>query len=1398
MADGKPYCWGINRYSSLGAAVAPDTISWSPVEIDVSSTVLQGKALTGITISSNSTIITYTPAPVGWVNLELTPGLDHTLTSTGTYHGDTTGLYTYFYNMSATGGPTRIATCTTATTCTWSGPPGEQPSTYLAVVAEPYTGDAMAPMIRAMSYPVTSPPWSVSLAVSGSTVTATANYTTTSTGFSIEIYDLSQTGSPRVGTCSSGSTCGITPTAVGHRYIATVGGTGMSFPPSPLIATSNTVGTAGPTGAFETAGGSNPAELNDCYSCVGDPINTSNGEFFETEEDILVPGRGPDLALSRTYSSQRASIDGRFGYGWTDPYSMAVIEETGGDVQIHQENGSRVTFQHSGSGTYTASSHVLATLVKNVDNSWTYTRRNKEIFHFDPTGRLHGIEDLNGNLLVLSWDTAGQLTTVTDSSGRTITFTYHPNGKVATATDPAEQVASYTYDLAGRLEYVSLPGDRSTTYAYNPANLIISVIDSRGAEVTNTYDEARRVTKQTTAAGDLTLAYTVNSGDEITTITSPAGRITKEIYRAGQMIERIVGAGTTSEASWTYTYDASTFAKATVTDPLNRTSSATYDSRGNKLSATDIGGGTTTATYDSLDNVLTSTNPAGTTTTFTYDTSGNRLTASTPLTGTSQSADVAYTYGDTAHPGDLTGLTDANGHTTTFDYDTHGNRTTTTDALGRTTTTVFDVLGRKTSTTTPSGKTSNYTYTASGLLETDTDALGKTSYYSYDAGGKIWSTTDRMGRTTYYAHDELGRMTSTTAPDNSVTETAYDADGNVTSQTDQASNVTTYAYDSRNRLTSSTDALNRSTTYSYDAAGQLTGKTDPSNRTTTFTYNTAGDKTATSYSDGITPNESFTYTSLHQLATITDGTGTSTITYDSLGRLTSKTNGAGKTIAYAYDLVGNITSQTYPNNQPVTRAYDDANNLVSLTDWLNNTTTFATNLDGHPATTTYANGITSTTTYDDNRLITGIDVANTTGTIASFGYTRNDNGNLATSSTTGITQPAETYAYTDRDELASINTSDYGYDLSGNPTTLANGATLDYDAANQATQYTTGGTSTTITYDNQGNRLTGPAPTTGTSTYTWNQANQLTTTNGTAFGYDATGLRASRTPSTGPAQSYTWDTTQTVPLMLTDGAISYIYDASGNPVEHIDSNGTVSYYHRDQYGSTRLLTDSTGATIATFTFDANGKPTTKTGSGDTVLRWNGQIQDTDTGLYYLRARYYDPTTAQFLSADPLASITRDIYTYAKNNPLNLSDPLGLFPGTAALAGPMTVGCQENPNPEMPKIPTAPVYASLPVGTLCVLVWCESYGLIWGTDGMYWSHGTGFGLGLEASIGGSIHLGTPTGQDIRSVEAAGLWGAGWGGGITIDSPERSWGAQLSGGFGFGGHVAVMFTDYYKIF
>jgi RHS repeat-associated protein len=127
------------------------------------------------------------------------------------------------------------------------------------------------------------------------------------------------------------------------------------------------------------------------------------------------------------------------------------------------------------------------------------------------------------------------------------------------------------------------------------------------------------------------------------------------------------------------------------------------------------------------------------------------------------------------------------------------------------------------------------------------------------------------------------------------------------------------------------------------------------------------------------------------------------------------------------------------------------------------------------------------------------------------------------------------------------------------------------------------------------------------------------------------------------------------PTRLTN---SYIYGAAG-PIEQINnSTGTVTYLHHDQAGSTRLLTGSTGTVTGKCTYNAYGTPTCE-GTATTPLGFDGQYTSADTGLIYMRARVYDPATAQFLTVDPAASVTREPYGYTSDNPLNYTDRSGL-------------------------------------------------------------------------------------------------------------------------------------------
>jgi RHS repeat-associated protein len=149
------------------------------------------------------------------------------------------------------------------------------------------------------------------------------------------------------------------------------------------------------------------------------------------------------------------------------------------------------------------------------------------------------------------------------------------------------------------------------------------------------------------------------------------------------------------------------------------------------------------------------------------------------------------------------------------------------------------------------------------------------------------------------------------------------------------------------------------------------------------------------------------------------------------------------------------------------------------------------------------------------------------------------------------------------------------------------------------------------------------------------------------------------------ANPFTWDVgvQAGLPLLLQEqgGAAAYIYGPGGMLLESVQGTSAtdVHYYHQDRLGSVRALTNSTGQVEATYEYDAYGKLLSSTGSVYNPFGYTGEYTDSESGLIYLRARYYDPTTQQFLTVDPELAWTEQAYAYVAGSPTNFGDATGL-------------------------------------------------------------------------------------------------------------------------------------------
>jgi RHS repeat-associated protein len=238
------------------------------------------------------------------------------------------------------------------------------------------------------------------------------------------------------------------------------------------------------------------------------------------------------------------------------------------------------------------------------------------------------------------------------------------------------------------------------------------------------------------------------------------------------------------------------------------------------------------------------------------------------------------------------------------------------------------------------------------------------------------------------------------------------------------------------------------------------------------------------------------------------------------------------------------------------------------------------------------------------------------------------------------------------------------------------------------------------TYDANGNTLSDPSG----KSYTWDFENRLTQavvpgTNGgtTTFKYDPFGRRIyKQSPSfTG---SFLYDGNNLIETMSGSGSEIASYANGGDldqPYAELRS-GTVSYYEQDAANSVTSLSNSTGVVADTYTYDSFGNVTNSTGTLRNPFQYTGRELDSETGLNYNRARYYNPATGGFISEDPLgyAGGGRNFYAYVGNNPINFSDPIGL---TDCVVTPLGTICtnwssgwneMDPHNPQPPPLPSA--------------------------------------------------------------------------------------------------------------
>ena len=638
----------------------------------------------------------------------------------------------------------------------------------------------------------------------------------------------------------------------------------------------------------------------------------------------------------------------------------------------------------------------------------------------------------------------------------------------------------------------------------------------------------------------------------------------------------------------------------------------------------------------------------------------------------------------------------------------------------------YDAYGNSTSVTirpqndTGAAIRSDSTYTADGnMLASTTGGDRNTVTYSNDTDRSIvTAVTDAKNAVTSYSYDSMRRQTGVTGADGSSVSSVY-ADDYLTSLSHSGGDSSTtynFSYGVAGLSTAVkigetwTLVSNSYNTGAWTLAQQLYGN----GLWWKYDYDAQTDdllRWYTNLSDTGGIGYAYTYDSRGQISKIEK----KSLTLEN-GAITGETLVTAE--YYGYDAMDRLTRIVVTDGtnliSDIAWTYDADQNVTAITTRVNNSGTLRTDTyaysydDDHRPTNTAYGSVSESITYDGYSRVTGKTVQNSGNTVlsttyayrdidaqytttqvssltSSFGgntvshsYTYDANGNILSDGST-------TYAYDSLNQLVwEYNTAagkawNYAYDLGGNILSKT-----EYDYADGQTSspvtvsYTYGDAvwrdlltaynGEAITYDGIGN----PTSYRGWG-MTWQGGRQLASMqkDGTtlSFSYNDAGLRTEKTVN-GSTRRYIWNSSQLMADVGAADAFYFHYSSGGELIGFTYKTAeaeTECILVKNQQGDVERVISADGTILAAYTYDAWGNVLTSEGTlaAANPIRYRGYYFDTETSLYYLQSRYYNPAVGRFVNGDSLlngkaGTIGFNLFSYCGNNPLKHVDPSGYF------------------------------------------------------------------------------------------------------------------------------------------
>lgn len=432
-----------------------------------------------------------------------------------------------------------------------------------------------------------------------------------------------------------------------------------------------------------------------------------------------------------------------------------------------------------------------------------------------------------------------------------------------------------------------------------------------------------------------------------------------------------------------------------------------------------------------------------------------------------------------------------------------------------------------------------------------------------------------------------------------------------------------------------------------------------------FTTNTLSQTVTYTYDQG--PN------GIGRLSSVSDATGRTSIEYDQRGnpvQTTKEIEGNIFVVKKTYDTLNRVTNITYPDSETVAHSYNAAGQIASVGSYV---TDIQYNEFGQRTSISMSNGTSTSYSYDPgSRRLTQVITANSSGIdLQNLRYSYDSDGNVLSIFDDKAPTNNQIFTYDHlariQSAIGSYGTLNYAYDAIGNLLCNSQLGSCSENSPNYS--YPSSGSGSvqphavsqagdnSYQYDANGNMVSGA----GRNLYydINNRPVRITQGNDTVnFAYNYKGNRVKKSKQGSVTTYYGGKLFEQSGIETTD----FIFVGPVR-IAAKHSDGRVLYYHGNHLGSTHIVTDSTGNMVEKIQYYPFGDTISDTGGEFVKHKYTSQELDTETGLYYYQARYYDPTLARFLSADTIVPElsnpqTLNRYSYVNNNPLRYTDPTG--------------------------------------------------------------------------------------------------------------------------------------------